>query len=338
MREGYWCVGTVESGAVGEKTKFWVDGARPDHRSRRKEQSALKKAKQNEYSSLKELARLVNANFTAGDLLLGLDYSPEGMEKLLRRCGLDSSAAPQNDMRGSAARDGTEERISPLASLGRNDRDEGAEGGQVARVTVGDQAATGWGGQIARAADALREAADRELVNCLRRVKRMLEKDGIELYYIAITSDMDGDTGEQVRVHHHLLVPMGTEQAFVEKWEKLGWGGVSWTPLWANQTDRTPIAEYLLRQVRRVPDANKYKSSRNLIRPKARVRAVPTGSLLRAPRGCTLLHINEYKPGQAQYMAYLLPEAEIAAAEEQKRRRREKLVGRGLSDSSLRSE
>lgn len=33
----------------------------------------------------------------------------------------------------------------------------------------------------------------------LQRLKRALGKEGVELRYIAVTSDMDGDTGEAVR-------------------------------------------------------------------------------------------------------------------------------------------
>ena len=43
---------------------------------------AARKQAQNEYSAEKALARLLNANFTEGDLLLGLDYSDEGIARL----------------------------------------------------------------------------------------------------------------------------------------------------------------------------------------------------------------------------------------------------------------
>ena len=71
----------------------------------------------------------------------------------------------------------------------------------------------------------IRRAAEQWLRNCLRRVKRMLDKDGIELRYIAVTSDMDGETGELVRVHHHLVINREARDAFLEKWTA---GGVNW--------------------------------------------------------------------------------------------------------------
>lgn len=79
--EGYWIVRTYEAGNVGEKTKFFVPGARTT-RSQRRLRDAARKQAQNEYSAEKALARLLNANFTEGDLLVGLDYSDDGLARL----------------------------------------------------------------------------------------------------------------------------------------------------------------------------------------------------------------------------------------------------------------
>ena len=255
MKEGYWVVRTYEAGSVGEKTKFWVQGARPGKSSRR-EKSEIRKQEQNEYSATKQMARLINANFGPGDLLLGLDYSEDGMGRLLawiESQGWDMEKADET------------ERM-----------------------------------------EYMRQAAEREMRLALRRVKRELGKQGAALRYIAITSDMDGDTGEAVRIHHHLIVPAETREAFVAKWKELG--GVNWSPM-SQQEDYTPIAEYFMRQVRRVPDAKKYVSSRNLIRPQPKDRVVLTDAELRVPQGGKLLHRNEFKPGRPQYIRYVLPES-----------------------------
>ena len=262
MKEGYWVVRTYEAGAVGEKTKFFVPGKRPDGKTRRKEKAAIRKQEQNEYSAIKALARLINANFTAGELLMGLDYSPEGMEQILtwgRENGLAVDAADET------------ERI-----------------------------------------DAIWEAADHALENALRRVKRRLKKQGIELKACYITSDMDGDTEKPVRVHHHLVVNKEAKEAFLSAWEEYGMGGVSWTPLSADQKDRTAIAEYFIRQVRRIPDAKKYRSTRNLERPKAKDRVVLSDAELRVPKGGELLFRQEFRPGHPQYIRYLRPEKKAA--------------------------
>lgn len=270
-------IGTVVAGPVGEKVKFRTGVDTSGKRATRSVREDLKKIKQNSFSSLKEMSRLINANFGKEDLLIGLDYSPAGMAKLEREAAT---------------------RI-PGPSCETEHSDE------------------------AEKADRIRAAAEHQLSLCLRRVRRVLEKDGMELQYIAITSDMDGDTGELVRVHHHIVASAGCVEAFIAKWEKLGWGGVSWEHLYPHQIDRTPLADYLLRQVRRIPEANKYTSSRNLERPKMHYRAAASDAFLRAPKGCTALGDSVLTP-ELQYLKYLLPPEQIAAAEEKKRRRREK--------------
>ena len=270
MKEGYYVIRTYEAGAIGEKTKFFVPGKRPDGKISRRQKNALRKAEQNEYSSQKTLARLINANFQAGDLLLGLDYNNIGMKRIehwARKHGL------------------------PVDSENEAERQ-----------------------------NALWEAAAHELDIALRRVKRKLEKTGCELKAIYCTSDMDGDTGEIVRVHHHLIVSAEAKEAFVEAWEKYGLGSVDWEPLWADQLDRTPIAEYIIRQVRRIPDAKKFRSTRNLKRPQAKDRVVYTDNELQVPRGGKLVYRQGYETRQtfsresmnrqSQYIRYILPEKE----------------------------
>ena len=186
--EGYWIVRTYEAGNVGEKTKFFVPGARPT-RSQRRLRDAARKQAQNEYSAEKALARLLNANFTEGDLLVGLDYSDDGLARL------EAWA-----LRQGLPMETEEERL-----------------------------------------DTMRAAAEHELQLMIRRVKRELDKLGLPLRYVAVTSDMDGDTGETVRVHHHLVVDRAVRDVFVEKWA--GLGGVDWKPL-SPQMDYTPLASY----------------------------------------------------------------------------------------------
>ena len=268
MKEGYCVIRTYEAGAIGEKTKFFVPGKRPDSKISRRQKNAISKAEQNEYSSQKTLARLINANFRAGDLFIGLDYNDDGLKRIKvwgRSQGL------------------------PVDSLDEAQRN-----------------------------NAIWEAAAHELDIALRRVKRRLEKQGLELKAIYCTSDMDGDTREIVRVHHHLIVNAGVQEAFLAAWDKYGLGGVSWTSLWQDQLDRTPIAEYIIKQVRRIPDAKKFRSTRNLIRPKCRDRIANTDNELQVPRGGKLIYRQEYKNNQTgsrgyqnrqpQYIRYILPE------------------------------
>lgn len=259
MKDGYWVVRTYEAGQVGEKTKYFVLGDRT-RRNRRKEESSIKKQEQNEYSAKKRLARLINANFTHGDILLGLDYSDASYKKLERSA---RKAAPDYD------------------SLPEDDQ-----------------------------LRCIREAAAQEMVNYLRRVKRALEKEGRadELKYIAITSDMDGDTKETVRVHHHLIVPASCEHIVRMKW---GHGGTYCKPL-SKQEDYLPIAEYLIAQVRGTLNAKKFVSSRNLIRPQPKDRIAVSDAEIRVPHNCKLIQRAEYKRGAPQYIRYILPEKKAA--------------------------
>lgn len=260
MKQGYWVVRTYEAGIIGEKTKFWVQGDRPSGKTRRKEKSEIRKQEQNAYSALKTMARLMHANFSEGDLILGQDYSINGMAKL--------TAWAQKQHPDFF------------------DKDEEQQ------------------------ADMLMEAAWHEASLCLRRVRRDMQKDGLELKYILTTSDMDGDTGEKERLHHHLVVNKESAPYFVKHWEKLG--GVNWEAI-SKQADYTPIAEYFLRQVRRIPDADKFHSSRNLVRPQPKDRVVLTDAELRIPKGAKLLFRQEYRSWggtsyQPQYIRYIIPE------------------------------
>jgi len=267
MKQGYWVVRTYEAGIIGEKTKFWVQGERPSGKSRRKEKSEIRKQEQNEYSALKAMSRLANANFHKDDLLLGLDYSEEGLQKITawaRQKHPEFDTLPEEEQQ-----------------------------------------------------DFIMEAAWHEAELCLRRVAREMKKDGEELRYILITSDMDGETGEQKRVHHHLFVEAGTQEIFVKKWEKLG--KVDWKKI-SKQADYTPICEYFLKQVRRIPDAKKFRSSRNLVRPRPKDRVVLTDAELRVPKGGKLLFRQEYKNWsgtsyQPQYIRYIIPENKRKAAD-----------------------
>lgn len=265
MKDGYWVVRTYESGIIGEKTKFWIQGARPKSKSRRKEKSDIRKQEQNEFSSVKALARILHANFQQGDLLLGLDYSDVGLRK-----------------------------IEAYAKKVNPDFDKSSD---------------------EEKRDMIWQAAKHEASLLIRRINRELQKQDKEsIKCVTVTSDMDGDTGELVRIHHHLVVPAGYEELFKSKWGKLG--NVNWSPI-SKQADYTPIAEYLLRQVRRIPNENKYVSSRNLVRPQPKDRVVESEAELRVPKGGKLLHRQEYKVrqgyngevyAQPQYIRYIIPE------------------------------
>ena len=241
--EGYWVIRTYEAGAVGEKIKYWIPGQRPT-KSERKMKSDIAKVRQNEASAEKRLARLIHANFTSRDLLLGLDYDGPGYETITR------------DAEGEDWED---------------------------RVYM---------------------AGHRQLRLWLARVRYACKAAGVPFRYIAITSDMDGETGAYERVHHHVIVNEAAAEIALSKWRL---GGTHREHLY-DVIDQTPLAVYLLRQVRRLEETKKYIPSRTLVIPQPRDRIAKGGSELAVPRGGQLLHRAEWQPGRPQYIRYILPE------------------------------
>ena len=262
MKEGYFVTRTYKAGKVFEKIKYWVPGKRPSKLSR-SAKAEMKKQEQNESQAIRAAARVLNENFSQGDILLGLDYSDKGLERL------------------------NEKREEHKAEC-----DEGLE---------------------------TYLAAEHELKLFLRRVKRECDKCGIEFKYaIAATSDMDSKTGEVVRVHHHMIINREALEMAKDKWP---YGGVNHSTL-SNQPDYTPVAEYIIKQVRKIKDAKKFVCSRNLKRPMPKDRIVPSSAELRVPRGGVLLHRNEFKPGRAQYIRYVMlsPVGQVKSEERKEKR------------------
>lgn len=157
--------------------------------------------------------------------------------------------------------------------------------------------------------DAIWFAAQHELELLMDRARGALRKRGIELRYVAITADIDGGTGEAVKVHHHVVCPAECVEVIKEKWGLKGEDVKQERRerLW-NQEDYTPLAEYMMKQVRYIADAKKYTPSRNLIRTEPSPRTVFTGARLRPPKGAVLLYADPYTGVRdCQYIRYLLP-------------------------------
>ncbi|MBD5151272.1 MAG: hypothetical protein HDT16_01975 [Oscillibacter sp.] len=263
-KKGYWVIRKYEAGAVGESIKYWVPGDKPT-KSERRLKSEIRKQQQNEASAEKRMARQIHANFTSGDYLIGLDYSAEGLAMTVY--GLNREA-PQSGTSG------------PRLANGEPAEDD------------------------KEYANKLYHAAHHQLRLWIGRVREACRKAGAPFRYIAITSDMDGKTGEAKRVHHHVIINAEALEIALKKWTR---GGTHHEHLY-NVVDQTALAAYLLNQVRRLPDEKKYIPSRNLITPMPKDRIARSGAELAVPRGGQLLHRNEYRPGRPQYIRYILPE------------------------------
>lgn len=165
--------------------------------------------------------------------------------------------------------------------------------------------------------DELHDAADREAVKFLRRLGYHMKKGGVEPVTMLFTSDTDGETGELVRVHHHLLIKCdgfelrkGKLLVCGKELEKI-WklGGVEYESLHA-QDSYSKLAAYLYRQVRRIYDGeNKYHGSSNLKKPQLiSERIVHSNRRLRLPKGAKIIQRvdKDYLPDGTQYLAYII--------------------------------
>ena len=151
--------------------------------------------------------------------------------------------------------------------------------------------------------DRLYIAAQQNFVNFVRRVQREMKKTDTEFRYISVTADMDGRTGEAVRIHHHLVCNAEAKEAVEKKWR----GYCLERELYAIHGDFTPLAEYLVRQTRSVAGTQRYVPSRNLRQP-YHTEPKPVGrygeSEMHVPKGCIELARSQYARGANQYLRY----------------------------------
>lgn len=239
---GHWVERTIQSGPIGEITRYWQANVTPV-RSDRTMESDPTKIYQNQNSRAKQLARLLNANFEKGDCCFALTISPENLEKLNTKLPPD---LPDNEHQDA------------LYNLFSN--------------------------------------AVRDFLGNFRSGCREHEKD---TRYITVVSDMDGATGETVRLHAHMIAPKGSANVIIEKW-KLGNVHIKWL----DEPDYFPLAKYLVVQVRHRKNAKGYTPSRNLIRPQP-VDCYATSDLeIQLPAGAQMLYRADSCPGDAQYLRF----------------------------------
>lgn len=156
--------------------------------------------------------------------------------------------------------------------------------------------------------DIIREA-DRDFVNWVRRVQRRMGDSG-RYIYLGVTSDMDGDTKQPARVHHHVVVNKECGAACIEKWT----AGYVWhDELYTVRGDFSALAAYMINQVRYIRNRKRYVPSRFLAPAKTSkpIRVTRYGeSEMRLPRGAMLLYRSPYIRGQSQYVRYQMPKKE----------------------------
>ncbi len=282
MERKYLC----KNGVV-ERTRYPVrDNARP-RSSRKKGNTNFRKQEANFNSALRRLARILNCNYThESGMLITLDYDQQGLQKLCGLAGLTETETAwalgkRVDLVGSWSQVGKKradsEKIAP---------------------------------EMEQAMEKLRAAAEKQMNLWIRRVKRHY---GSALKYVTVTSDIDGETGEVVRIHHHLPIEAAgiSWDLLQQQWQL---GSVDIRRL-RGQADYTPIAVYLMRQVRRQPDAKKYSVSRGMLMPEITEREVLGNPEIKAPAGAKVLERSEYNPETVvQYIRYVPKKREARKA------------------------
>lgn len=237
---------------IVERTKYPVVFRDGQKQSKRERKRAAKRASRAGDNAERQVARLLNQNFSEEQSVhLLLTYSDIGYGKLIDRAG-------------RMADDDLTER------------------------------------------DKLFRAAQKELENFVRRVQYAVG----DFKYLAVTSDMDGKSGEPVRLHHHLIIESETLEACRKKWERIGLALER--ELYAVNGDMTPLASYLIRQVRHIPDNNRFTRSRNLEAPEITEPKETTRyaeNEIHVPNGALLLYRSPYSRGTSQYVRFLAPSA-----------------------------
>ena len=161
--------------------------------------------------------------------------------------------------------------------------------------------------------DEVIEKAKSVLSSVLEKVRRNLRNSGgqgsgrptgkDQVRTFAVTADMDGETGEMVRVHHHVVVTAAAAKQLEEKWKY----GLVHTENLYRQDDYTPLAAYLLGQVRHREGKKSYCCSRNMIKPKVEeqvLEEVPDNEI-RVQPGARVLDRTPYREGTlSQYVRY----------------------------------
>lgn len=147
------------------------------------------------------------------------------------------------------------------------------------------------------------------------RLVYRLKKLGLVVRWVLAPSEIDGDTGELVRPHVHIVI---TGDAFTMRDKQLCLGEETVDAIWGlgcvdvqflrHQRDYKPLADYIVNQSRGVPDEKKWTCSRNMKKPIIRREVVTNGRQLRVPAGAVELPGTKYDPEKGQNFVRYLPQ------------------------------
>ncbi|MBQ3021934.1 MAG: hypothetical protein IJD91_01225 [Clostridia bacterium] len=189
----------------------------------------------------------------------------------------------------------------------------GAQGGVLVGLDYSDEAYKKLFGGCKDLQEVI-ECAKHQASLCLRRVQREAKKRGVEVKAAIVTADLDGETKESVRVHHHIVVNSEAAELFGEKWKHGKTADYEY--LYNDQKDRTPLAHYLMSQISHIHGGKAYITTKNLERPKCIDRIAKNGSEISLPKNSALIYRSAHAAGLNQYLRYMILEDSQARSDE----------------------
>jgi hypothetical protein len=183
----------------------------------------------------------------------------------------------------------------------------GRQGGVLVGLDYSDEAYNKFFGEC-KSREEIIEASRHQASLCLRRVQREAKKKGIEVKAVIVPSDLDGETKEEVRVHHHIVVNKEAAELFGEKWSY--GNNVDYECLYNDQKDRTALAHYLISQVSHIQNNKAYITTRNLEKAKFVDRIAKNSSEISLPKNSELIYRSAHKAGLNQYLRYRILDKE----------------------------
>ena len=166
---------------------------------------------------------------------------------------------------------------------------------------------------------------------CWKELRKICKAEGKALKVCGVVSDVDGDTGEKVRLHIHVVLDGCTVEQVRRCWSL---GVVDCRTIRKEKT-HARLANYLLKQCRCEPNEKKWFTSRNLERTKLLSETEIIGSpKYRLPKGAEIIAQGEYCPeeGKLLYLQIQMPEPAVrslgCARDDKTRRKKDKQTNR----------
>lgn len=154
--------------------------------------------------------------------------------------------------------------------------------------------------------------AKREIAKFIRNIARAYKKlTGQKLRYICCTSNTSSKTGEEVRLHHHLIMDRAAYELLCRYWPQ---EEISYTLL-DGRKDHTDLARYIIKNASKAANENKWSCSRGLDKP-IYTEPVPVSDCeIKTPKGADVrekrVYIDEDYGASSAYMRAVMPEKPI---------------------------